>query len=254
MITANSPALIKTCIHGKKKIRKEKYRAGPVFRRIFMDYVSMLGDSFAYAKDAVVGKWKQWLLLFAATLLLCIPLFGYILNVLRGKKPAPEVTGWGTLFIDGIRYLIVTTIYALPALIIFFVTLGSVVVEILAGNPAGVAAVLGGLMFGLVLFLVIAFICSLFGTIGVIRFARTGSMGEAFNFSAISAAIGRIGWINYIIALAIMAIIQVLISLLLSYLAGIPYAGILIELIIVAPVAIFEARYLSLVYDEAVTA
>jgi hypothetical protein len=219
-----------------------------------MDYRSMLGDSFAYAQDAVVGKWKQWLLLVIATLLLCIPLFGYIILVLRGQKPAPEVTCWGSLFIDGIRYILVTVIYALPALIIFFVTLGSVVVEILAGNPAGVLPVLEGMMLGLVLFLVVAFICSLFGTIGVIRFARTGSMGEAFNFSAISAAIGSIGWINYIIALVIMAIIQFVISLLLSFLTGIPYAGILVELIVIAPVAIFEARYLSLVYDEAVAA
>lgn len=216
-----------------------------------MDYGSMLGDSFAYAKDAVLGKWKEWLLLFVATILLCIPLFGYLMGVLRGKKPAPEVAGWGTLFIDGIRYIIVTVIYALPALIIFFVTLGSVVVEILAGNPAGVLPVLEGMMLGLVLFLIVAFICSLFGTIGVIRLARTGSMGEAFNFPSIGETIGRIGWINYIIALMIMAIIQVLISCILSYLTGIPYAGILIELIVVAPVAIFEARYLSLVYDEA---
>jgi hypothetical protein len=219
-----------------------------------MEYGSMIGDSFAYAKDAVVGKWKQWLLLVIATLLLCIPLFGYIMIVLRGNKPEPEVTGWGTLFIDGIRYIIVTVIYALPALVIFFVTLGSVVVEILAGNPAGVLTVLGGLVFGLVIFLVVAFICSLFGTIGVIRCARTGSMGEAFNFSAISATIGKIGWINYIIALVIMGIIQFVISLLLSLLTGVPYAGTLIELIVLAPVAIFEARYLSLVYDEAGTA
>jgi hypothetical protein len=219
-----------------------------------MDYSSMIGDSFAYAKDAVAGKWKQWLLLLIATLLLCIPLFGYLLNVLRGKKPAPEVTGWGTLFIDGIRYIIVAVIYALPALVILFVTLGSVVVEILAGNPAGVLTVLGGLVFGLVVFLVVAFICSLFGTIGVIRLARTGSLGEAFNFSAISATIGKIGWINYIIALVIMGFIQFILSLILSLLTGIPYAGTIIELIVLAPVAIFEARYLSLVYDEAGTA
>jgi len=186
-------------------------------------------------------------------ILLCIPLFGYLLHVLRGQKPAPEVSGWGALFIDGIRYIIVTVIWALPALIIFVVTLGSVVAEILAGNPAGVFPVLGGLVFGIVVFLVVAFTCSLFGTIGVICFARTGSMGEAFNFSAISAAIGRIGWINYIIALLIMVILPFVISLMLSFLTGIPYAGILIELIVVSPIAIFEARYLSLVYDEAVT-
>lgn len=216
-----------------------------------MDYGSMLGDSLAYAKDAVAGTWKQWLLLFVATLLLCIPLSGYLLKVLRGERPAPEVSGWGTLFIDGIRYLIVKVFYALPAFIILFVTLGSVVVEILAGNPAGVAAVFEGLVLGLVIFLAVAFICSLFGTVGVIRLARTGSMGEAFNFSAISETIGKIGWINYMIAMVIMGIVQLVISVLLLLLAGVPCAGTLIGLVLVAPVAIFEARYISLVCDGA---
>ena len=64
-----------------------------------MDYGSMLGNAFGYAKDAVVGKWKQWVLLIIATILLCIPLLGYTLKVYRGEKPAPEVTGWGTLII-----------------------------------------------------------------------------------------------------------------------------------------------------------
>ena len=59
-----------------------------------MDFGSMLGESFAYAKDAVFGKWKEWLLLIIATVLLTIPLMGYTLQVFRGEKPAPEVTGW----------------------------------------------------------------------------------------------------------------------------------------------------------------
>jgi len=28
-----------------------------------MDYGNMLGESFSYAKDAVWGKWFQWILL-----------------------------------------------------------------------------------------------------------------------------------------------------------------------------------------------
>ena len=50
---------------------------------------------------------EQWVLLLVATILLTLPLLGYELKILRGEKPAPEVSDWGTLFIDGIRYLII---------------------------------------------------------------------------------------------------------------------------------------------------
>ena len=42
--------------------------------------------------------------------------------------------------------------------------------------------------------------------IGVVRFARTGSIGEAFNFSAIRATIAKIGWVPYIIALVVLMV------------------------------------------------
>ena len=34
-----------------------------------MDYGNMLGDSFSYAKDAVWGKWVQWILLVISTII-----------------------------------------------------------------------------------------------------------------------------------------------------------------------------------------
>ena len=214
----------------------------------------MLGDSFAYAKDAVVGKWMQWLLLFIATILLCIPLMGYTVRVLRSENPAPEVTGWAELIVDGIKYLVISLIYALPSLIILFVTLGSAILALASGNSAEFIAAIGGMLLGFLIFLVVAFICGLFGTIGLIRFARTGSMGEAFNFVEIRETIGKIGWVPYIVALVIMVVIQVIISVILSVITMVPILGLLIELVLIAPVALFEARFLSLLYDTAGTA
>ena len=121
-----------------------------------MDYGTMLGGSFAYAKDAVIGKWKQWLLLIVATILLCLPLLGYTVKVLRGEKPA-EVSGWGTLFIDGIKYLVISLVYAIPALIILFVTIGSGVMAAALTNPAGSMNILGGVLFGLLIFVIVVF-------------------------------------------------------------------------------------------------
>jgi hypothetical protein len=91
----------------------------PFKRFTDMDYGSMIGESFEYAKEAVVGKWNKWLMLIIATILLALPLMGYAMKVLRGEKPAPEVDDWGTLFIDGIKYLIVSLIYALPIIIVW---------------------------------------------------------------------------------------------------------------------------------------
>jgi len=215
----------------------------------------MLGDSFAYAKDAVIGKWMQWLLLVITTILLLIPLMGYTVRVLRGDRPAPEVNDWGSLIIDGIKYLIISIIYALPALIIMFATMGTVLVALASGNTAEIIAGLGGMVLGIILFLIVAIICGLFGTIGLIRFARTGSIGEAFNFAEIKETIGKIGWVSYIIALVIMGVIQVIISVFFSALVSVIMpVGLLVELLFLAPVVIFEARYLALIYDSVGTA
>ena len=56
----------------------------PFKRFTDMDYGSMVGESFEYAKEAVVGKWNKWLMLIIATILLGIPLMGYVMKVLQG--------------------------------------------------------------------------------------------------------------------------------------------------------------------------
>lgn len=215
-----------------------------------MDFGNMIGDSFAYAKDAVFGKWMQWLLLVIATILLCIPLLGYTLKVLRGEKPAPEVRDWGVLIVDGIKYFIVSLIWAIPCLIIFFVAIGAGIMAYI-GNPAALMGAIGTMLAGLVIFIIVAIITTILATIGIIRFARTGSMGEAFNFGAILSTIGKIGWVSYILALIILVIVQFIFALVIAVLAMIPVLGILIELVFIAPVSLFEARYLSQLYDTA---
>jgi hypothetical protein len=215
-----------------------------------MDYGSILGDAFGYAKDAVVGKWMQWLLLFIATILLCIPLMGYTVRVFRGDKPAPEVTDWVALIIDGIKYLVISIIYAIPSLVILFVTMGSAIIALASGRMPEMTSGFEGLIFGMIIFIIVAVICCLFGMIGIIRFARTGSMGEAFNFADIKETITKIGWVPYIGAFIVMFVVQLVVSIALSAITMIPVIGIIIELVFVAPVAIFEARYFAKVYES----
>jgi hypothetical protein len=218
-----------------------------------MDFGNMIGDSFGYAKDSVIGKWMQWLLLIIATVLLALPLLGYSLKMLRGEKPAPEVNDWGTLFIDGIKYLIVTLIWCIPALIVLVFTIGAGAVALVSQPGAAIGAI-GGMLVGFLIFGIVAIITGLLATIGIIRFARTGSMGEAFNFSAILETIGKIGWVSYIIAVVVIMIIQVIFFVIIGLLSVVPYLDLVLELLLLAPLTIFESRYLCLVYDEAGTA
>ena len=216
-----------------------------------MDYGSMVGESFEYAKEAVVGKWYKWLMLIIATILLGIPLAGYTLNVLRGEKPAPEVNDWRILFIEGMKYLIIMFIYMIPAMIVLFFVVGVSTFGTMSTNPTTVMAATGSMLFGLLLFVVIALITSIFAIIGAVRFARTGNMREAFNFNAIRASIGRLGWVSYIIALVILAVIEIIIGFFVTILTMIPIIGFLIYLCLIAPIALLFARYVCLLYDSA---
>jgi hypothetical protein len=213
-----------------------------------MDYGKMLGEAFEYAQEGLIGKWTKWLLLLVATILLALPLLGYELKILRGEKPSPEVADWGTLFIDGIKYLIIVLIYAIPVIIIAIIAVAPLVIAAMTGNQTAILAAIGSFLVGLLVLVIIAIIIAMFEFIGVIRFARTGSMGEAFNFSAILATIGKIGWFSYLLALIIMVVIICVVELVLM---AIPIIGGLLFFILSPFIVLFQARYLCQIYDSA---
>jgi hypothetical protein len=216
-----------------------------------MDYGNMVGEAFAYAKDGVWGKWNKWLMLIIATILLGIPLMGYVMKLLRGEKTAPEVADWGTLFVDGIKYIIVAFIYAIPIIIVEFLVLGAAFMTLMSGNVAAMTGAIAGMLLGFVVIFILAIIIALFEMIGIVRLARTGSIGEAFNFSAILATIGKIGWVSYIIALIVFVVVAIIFGIIVAILMMIPILGLILYLCLIAPFALFAGRYLCQVYDSA---
>jgi len=214
----------------------------------------MVGESFEYAKEAVVGKWNKWLMLIIATILLGLPLMGYSMKILRGEKPAPEVEDWGTLFIDGIKYLIVSLIYAIPLIIVWVLVLGASAVAIMSGDSTAMMGAFAAMGIGLLIMLVLGIIIAVFEVIGIVRFARTGSIGEAFNFSAILATIERIGWVPYLIALVVLIVVGIIFAIIVAIIQVIPILGMIIYLCLIAPWALFIARYVCQIYDSAGTA
>jgi hypothetical protein len=215
-----------------------------------MDYGNMVGDSFAYAKEAVMGKWVKWILLIIAMVLLMLPLLGYMLKILRGESPAPEVENWGTLFIDGIKYAIIMFIWMIPVMIVYGLLFGVMFASAMTGDETAAMAGMGIFFIGMLVVAVLSIIIALFSLIGIVRFARTGSIGEAFNFSAIRATIAKIGWIPYIIALIILGVCGAILEIILGILCVVLIGFLLIPFVV--PVwVIFVARYTCLLYDSA---
>jgi hypothetical protein len=241
----------------------------------FMDFSNMLGEAFAYTKEGVFGNMNRWLKLILAILCLGLPFSGYIMRIYRGATPAPEVDRWGTLFIDGLKLLIVGIVYAIPLIIIWVLIYGSMFLAIFSGtmDEYAMASFVPNMLM-MMLFYILEIIMAIVLPVAYIRFARTDTFSEAFNFSAILETIGKIGWLNYIVALVLVSLvigIPVFIlvfgfimvagaSLFLLKDAGVfiflaLFAVMLLLILILAPLfGVFQARYMTRVYDSAAPA
>ena len=239
-----------------------------------MEFGALLDDAFTYTKEGVFGNMNRWASLILATICLGIPMNGYLMRIYRGATPAPEVDQWGTLFMDGLKLIVVGIIYAIPIMIIWAFIYGGMVLTAITGTMSSAALESWSPNLGLMALLyVVEIIIGIIMPVASIRFARTGSFSEAFNFSAILETIGKIGWITYLIALIIVAIVIgipifiIVIGFIVAagaavFLLGggmIAFLGALVAfvlvLLILAPIfSVFQARYLTKVYDSAVPA
>lgn len=241
-----------------------------------MDFGLMLDDSFSYAKEGIWDRGTRWLVLIGCMIIFPL-ILGYIVRIYRGEKPAPEPGEWGTLFMDGLKLLVVQIIYMAPVILLFilaFIPLIGTMVSAgvfsesfssmsdsqldrwLDNHPELISQLLvtGGFMVLLIFVaIILAIVITFFSFLGVVRFARTRSISEAFNFSALLEHIRRIGWINYIIALVAISIIGYIFGMILNFFSLIPIIGIFIELIFMGilyvPFIMFSARFSCLVYD-----
>ena len=241
-----------------------------------MDFGSILDDSFAYAKEGVWERGSRWLVLIGCIIIFPL-ILGYIVRIYRGERPAPEPGEWATLFVDGLKLLVVQIVYWAPVFLLILVAFIPFIMTLVSAgmfsesfsamsesqterwfdsHPELLSQILvtGGFMVLLILVaIILAIIITFFSFLGVVRFARTRSISEAFNFSALLAHIRRIGWINYIIALIAISIIGYIFGMILNFFSLIPVIGIFIELIVMGvlyvPFILFSARFSSCIYD-----
>ncbi|MDO9326287.1 MAG: DUF4013 domain-containing protein, partial [Methanoregula sp.] len=160
--------------------------------------------------------------------------------------------------------------YAIPMMIVWVFLYGSMFSAIIQGNTATLENWSPNLGLTVLLY-AIEIIVGIIMPIAAIRFARTGSFFEAFNFGAILETIKKIGWINYIIALILITLVVGIPIFIIIFamiviggismvmlggsaiaLLGFIAAAILIILILAPLFGVFQARYMTRVYDSTV--
>ncbi|WP_332449928.1 DUF4013 domain-containing protein [Methanoculleus sp.] len=218
-----------------------------------MDYTRLLSDSFDYTKEALWGRWTRWLLLLVSTIIFPL-IYGYSVRVMSGTKPAPEPEGWIGLFIDGIKLLVITIVYTIPVWILAVVGFAAYFIPVSVTTTQGTGTAPGPetgifvLLALLVIFVVLAIVIGLLSTFAVVRFSRTGSVGEAFRFGTLLSHIGSVGWLNVFIALLVMGIVITVVQFVLML---IPVLGGLLVFILTPAFIVFSSRYVALIYESA---
>jgi hypothetical protein len=254
-----------------------------------MNFSRVFSESVAFTRATLMGKWTRWLILILFALpwlvlsfvmdvtkimygttvrwdlvpwgqvvplvgigIVCSFLFsGYTVRLLRGGDTPPEFDNWAVLALDGIKMDVILLVWLLPAVILVLLQVLFFFGGSLAGGSPGVS--LGVLFLMPVLMtieLAVFLFAVLYGIIGIIRFARTGSLREGFAISAIGSDIGRIGWGNYIVALVILAVIAFVFSIATRLLSFIPYAGPILPACLDPLLEVFRCRFISRVYGS----
>jgi hypothetical protein len=235
-----------------------------------MDYAEILRDAWAFTRQGVFENAGRWIRLVLAIILLAIPMNGYMMRIYRGAESAPEVDQWGQMSIDGLKLMVVSFIYSIPIWLVWLATYGAMMAGIFTGQISDAALSAWEPNMGLVVLMyIIEFAIALVLPVVAIRFARSNRFSEAFNFRGIFDHMAKIGWINYVlsiilvaivVAVPVMALVFVFIILgivlgvftafSLTAILGIIAIAVLVLLILAPLFMVFQARCWTRIYDS----
>ena len=201
-------------------------------------------DSLEYsAKD-----WKTLVILGVICLftLLLLPAFlitGYnyrVINtavhgVINGRDPWPDFEDLISMFVDGVKVVIVQILYLLLPIIIFFFF------SFVAGQANGVAAS-AIMIIGCIMTFVAFVVAELMIQMGICHMAyNDGAFSKAFAISEIKEVIDEIGWFECIATLLGLIVITLVIFSVVSIIIGIIFTvfGISTAVLGINPSAIF---------------
>jgi hypothetical protein len=194
--------------------------------------------------------WNEAALLIITGTLCNIILWGYIVRLLAGGKNPPEFTNGPRLVLDGIKIHTIPLVWVLIPILLgvieYTVTGSEFITE---GSSWRIPALILLLVLVIIQIVILLFAIKL-AIIGTVRFARTGSVREAFAVPAIKDTLDRIGIVNYYIALGVITLLFLIVTFLLNIVALIPFAGRLITLALGPVLTVYCFRFIAHFCDE----
>jgi hypothetical protein len=198
------------------------------------------------------------LALFSGFLIPLLPLYGYLLNVAEGgmedATDLPAFAEWESLFVDGIKALVILLIYQLPALLVVILS-GVVLFALGVGGgeqlvPVGIAVFVVGLLVSVLVGIVFNYL----GIVAVLGFAHEREFGAAFDVDTIrDVALDTDFAIAWLYGLGLAIVLNVLVGIVLFFvqlIALIPIIGWLIAiagLLLFGPLSAAVAFYSQVV-------
>ena len=220
-----------------------------------MNFREVFFDSLSYPfKD--LKKFLILFVLFLGSFLLvpAIMAYGYLLRIiehtLKGETGLPDFNNWGALFGNGLRYLVVSVVYAIPSLLVTLLLL----------NKLDLNSISNSLTFSspmnMLILLLVGFLVAILIIPALANMVYENRLFAAFDFKRVFHLIRMIGWKKYLAYVAVYLLILYLISIPLLIVLS-PHISSIGALYIILTVinsilstykAVFRSRFIGLIY------
>ncbi len=215
-----------------------------------MNIGAAIGKPFGNIKNLIIGI---ILLIIPVVNVLTIP--GYLIRVagktMNNDNTLPSFGNFGELIIDSIKYLVISIVLMIPAMVVLFIAVGSIVISaISAAAMAGstdmiqqelTTVILGGLAAAsglIVLGVILAVLGMILIISGVLNYAKTRQFEKAF---AIKENLRNFFTGSFIIAIIVAIVLSIVLAIIVGIITGlvafVPDVGFWLVLIIMT---IFE--------------
>lgn len=239
----------------------------------------MILDIYKDSLEYSAQDWKTLVILGLMAVLSIFLLPGFLISgynyrvigtavhgIINGKDPLPEFNDLVSMFVDGIKVVIVQIAYVLVPIIVFLIFV------LIASNLSGILSVVT-MIIGSVITFILIIICCLMVQMGLCHMAyNDGAFSKAFAVKELMKVIDDVGWVEciatylglIIITLVIAIVVTTLIGLIFSIfgfsglLLGADTSGVfllgtfinwLVSMFLVGPyLSIFNSRSLGLLY------
>lgn len=160
---------------------------------------------------------------------------GVTLRVYRGGELS--LSSPGKMFVEGLLSAVIMFIYMIPYTLVSILTMF---------GPINNMAYL--IIVGIIIPVIIYIATVLIAIFAVIRFAKTGKFGAAFDMKEICHIISNFGWLRY---LGNLILFNLIVGIIVSIIFIIPIIGLILGIVVTPFVAVMTARFYANMYESA---